>query len=149
LIHELVHVLINQSEFSDISFDSNNKIEIFCNKVAAEVLMPTEKMKKYFIKSKEDLEKISNELNVSKLAILYRMLNLGKISKKEFEELKCQEKKEVVNGGNFYFSIKKRYTKEFIKIVKMSVLSEKITYKEGSDLLGVRVNTLNNIFKRI
>jgi len=160
LIHELVHILINQSEFSDITIKNTNKIETFCNNVTAEVLLP-EKNLSYINKiTKNTIKELSDKYNISKLAILYKLLNTKKISKeqfddlyeyfkKEYEEFLEKNKKNKAKGGNFYKTIQKRYGKNFLEIVKYSLLSEKITYREASDLLNIKLNTLYNVLKKV
>lgn len=158
LIHEIVHILINKSEFSDIKIENINKIEVFCNKVTAEVLLPEEKLSNLNLITSETIKKLSDTYNISQLATLYKLLNTEKISqkqfnflyeylKKEYEKFQDINKRKKAKGGDFYKTIQKRYGKNFLDIVKYSLLSEKITYKEASDLLNIKLNTLYKVLK--
>lgn len=161
LIHEFVHILINQSEFSDIQITSSNRIEQFCNKVTAEVLLPEKEIRK--LPNQIDLillDKISNRYNISKLAALYKLLNTNKIDRYVFEELYGQvveeyqqielmQRKKKSRGGDFYKTYNKRYGNYFIKIVKYAIETNKITYREAQDILNVKLKTIYNILEKV
>jgi len=83
LAHELVHVLVRRQGVSDFTLQ-RNKIERFCNEVAAEILMPRDAMRdfiKAFCKTKKvsigDVAALSKRLGVSQLSFVVRAENLA------------------------------------------------------------------------
>lgn len=74
LMHELVHLSQGISAVCDV--DKHNKKEAFCNKVAAEILMPIETIDKNLLftkKGKLKVSQISNLYGVSKQTVVYKL----------------------------------------------------------------------------
>ena len=124
LIHELAHLWVNASGVSAFDFidfrDTNelNKydpIEVLCNKVTAEILMPEKKIRSLFKSNSEIthelIERKAREIKVSSFALLVRLVNMNIISttifnsyKKVFNEkyedyLEIQAKKPETNAA--------------------------------------------------
>ncbi|KZX11998.1 ImmA/IrrE family metallo-endopeptidase [Methanobrevibacter filiformis] len=84
LFHELVHLIIKKEGISNINnFKLKNKTEVFCNAVAAEILVPTNTFE---IKIKEDdistwddtqIKRLSSYFKVSGEVILRKLLSLN------------------------------------------------------------------------
>ena len=90
LMHELAHLTQGVSAICDV--DKNNLKEAFCNKVASEVLMPTESInnnkKELFYKNGNlNLSYVSNIYGVSKPTVIYKLNSLNIISDKVKTEL--------------------------------------------------------------
>jgi len=153
-IHELAH-LFRKSEGISNSLDfrkSNPKIdteEIFCNRVAAELLLPENEFNKRFY-TKTDIDGLSELYKLSKIFIFYRLKDLGKISKEEQDELEAKIKKETEEniikgknnkdkGGDYNNNMKDSNGNLFNKIVSNSYLENKINYVEASRLLNFGV----------
>ena len=96
LVHELAHVLLGESSISDFN-EANagesrlphaEKVEIFCNAVAAATLLPREALLGHDLVRNhaggtwidEDLQELSKAFAVSEEAVLRRLLTLGKAS---------------------------------------------------------------------
>ena len=92
IIHELVHIAIGKSiiqntGFREIENPSLNQTEVFCNQVAAEVLVPENELLeivKLHTLDKE-LSGISEYFHVSPETIMRRLLTLGKVSQRHYE----------------------------------------------------------------
>ncbi|MEL7669391.1 ImmA/IrrE family metallo-endopeptidase [Methanobacterium sp.] len=93
LFHELTHLMLGESAICDL--DKRNKKEAFCNKVAAEFLVPLK-----FLKEEEKVKKnkslewtsrqlgfLSNIYGVSKQTILLRLHSLKKTREEQFISL--------------------------------------------------------------
>ncbi len=151
-IHELAHFFRKTDAISNsLSFRSTeknlNSEEIFCNKVAANLLLPEQDFKREFY-NKHDIEEISNVYKVSELFIFYRLKDLGKIHKEiqdslereiesEMEE-NLRLKKEIEGrkrGGNYTNSMKDSNGDLFNRVVYNTYLENKIGYIEASRLL--------------
>ena len=99
LVHELAHVWIaatgisNEIEPEIANRDKFNPIELFCNEVAANALIPSEIMlniDRRFFKNSQDIFKTAKNLGVSSFAFLVRALNLQLVSSSEYKVLKRQ-----------------------------------------------------------
>lgn len=93
LIHELVHLLKRESSFcNDMTNAAALKEEVFCNAVAGELLVPAQALK-IIIRDGQfatpyttnDIQKIANRFSVSREVIIRRLLNIGKITKIEYD----------------------------------------------------------------
>lgn len=174
LVHELAHLFINVSGISnDINIDfreSNiseyNPVEVFCNKVAASALMPSDIFKAVWEKqnpsSHNDLINVAKIFGVSTLSVLYRAHNVGFINHPTFESWKVimdkeytefntnylenvLKKREGKKGGpNYYLLLSKRNGIEFSRVVLDSFRSGSIRGVELSNLLNLKVNKIPN-----
>ena len=87
LIHELVHIALGESVIQNTDFEEENTpnldpIEVFCNQVAADVLVPENELLETVNLEilEEDLPRISKFFHVSPEVIMRRLLTLRKIS---------------------------------------------------------------------
>ena len=92
LIHELVHIALGESVIQNTNFEEVNPsnldpIEVFCNGVAAEVLVPEDELlvRINLEMLQEDLPQISKHFHVSPEVIMRRLLTLGKISRRNYQ----------------------------------------------------------------
>lgn len=94
LIHELVHILLGNKGISNIgeSFlpPEAHRVELFCNQVAADFLVPENLLKKELeIEQTEEilplLEKLSNTFKVSRWVILRKLKNKGLFSTQAYD----------------------------------------------------------------
>ena len=82
-IHELAHLfrksdaISNSLEFRNVR-GAGNAEEIFCNKVAAELLLPKREFTKEFY-DRNDIDRLAEIYKVSKISIFYRLKDLGKV----------------------------------------------------------------------
>ena len=97
LVHELAHIWIAESGISnEIEPELKHKgnlhpIELFCNEVAANALMPIEEIKNLdsaVFNSLNEVSKMSKKLGVSSFAFLFRALKLQIISIDKYRKLK-------------------------------------------------------------
>lgn len=97
LVHELAHIWIAESGISnEIEPKIRNRgklhpVELFCNEVAANALMPSgiiDKLEKTVFRSAGEIYGASKNLGVSSFALLVRALNLGLISPDAYRKLK-------------------------------------------------------------
>ena len=92
LIHELVHIALGESVIQNTNFEevlppNLDTIEVFCNQVAAEVLVPeNELLEIVMLQTLEaDLPQISKHFHVSPEVIMRRLLTLGKITQHNYQ----------------------------------------------------------------
>ena len=91
LIHELVHIALGESVIQNTDFEATppsnlDPIEIFCNQVAAEVLVPEDELLEIVNLEmfEEELSGTSKFFHVSPEVIMRRLLTLGKISRRAY-----------------------------------------------------------------
>jgi Zn-dependent peptidase ImmA (M78 family)/DNA-binding XRE family transcriptional regulator len=175
LIHELVHLWVNSSgvsAFNLIDFRNPNEfnqydpVEVFCNKVTAEILMPKSSIieisKKFGAINQDTIEKMAKQLKVSSLALAVRLSNLKIISNKDFDQLKdalrrkyeeylkLQENKPKQKGGPSYYLLKiRKNSKAFTAYIYSYYKSGFITGCEVNKLLDIKVSNFKNLEKHL
>ena len=92
LIHELAHIALGESviqntRFEEVNTSNLDPIEVFCNQIAADVLVPENELLETVNLEMlgEDLPKISKHFHVSPEVIMRRLLTLRKISRRDYQ----------------------------------------------------------------
>ena len=99
LFHELAHIILKQSSISNIyDYDLKYDEETLCNKIAAEILVPSKMFKRVIADYREnnlksnDIDCLASYFNVSKDVIIRKTIDLGFITdniyKKRIKEFK-------------------------------------------------------------
>ncbi len=139
LFHELTHLLLGESAICGEDFDRD--IEIFCNAVSGEFLVPSEDLNK---NSHDSLNDLANMYGVSNHVILRRLLDLKIISKKEYDLKtnygKFVPKKSKGKGGNYYRNMIKYNGKPFYSIVLEAYETGLINGSDLSNYTGLKIN---------
>lgn len=155
IVHELAHIWIGKSAGFDMKklIPSDHEIEQFCNKVAAEFLVPEEYLKKRWTET-EDFAKLSKIFKVSSLVIARRALDLQLISKDRFFAFYHQrmaffrsKKERQGSGGDFYATAKKRVSLRFVGYVNQAVKENKLLYRDAYRLTNLKGNTYREFVK--
>ena len=138
IIHELAHLFRRESGVDNIFHSTLG--EQACNKIAAEVLVPSQDFK--FRKGNE--QNIANQFIVSTSVILIKAFQLQHINQKylntKWESIKreWQSKKDTLKGkygGNYYASISYRTGgKRFLTAVFRSTLEGETLYRDAYNL---------------
>ena len=123
MLHELAHIFLGVSSESNYQQIRDPK-EAFCNKFAAEFMMPTEEVNRIFPNRIEEtsasviMDTLSLEAkkhNVSMMTLLYRLSDVGKISSAMVRQIentiksRVKEKRETQEGGPDRNKIDKLY----------------------------------------
>jgi len=154
LVHEIAHIWLGKSasfELRDLQA-ADNAIEIFCNKVAAELLVPEDELLKIYDTIK-DYDKLAYYFKVSRIVIARRLLDLKLIAKEEFVNFyneiiikgKDQTKKP---GGDYYNTAPYRLSRRFGEIIYNAAKSGRITYREAFRLTDMKPDTFDKYFKK-
>ncbi len=105
LVHELAHVWIAESGISNViepepkQKDKYFPVELFCNEVAANVLLPENlinTLPQKTLKSSSEVFNSARQFGVSSFAFLVRALYLNRISPGEYQQLKRQANQEFI-----------------------------------------------------
>ncbi|WP_163400063.1 ImmA/IrrE family metallo-endopeptidase [Flavobacterium fluviatile] len=151
LIHELAHVWLGKSAGFDNQnlIPANDPIEILCDKVAAEFLVPEIIfMNKWEVV--KDFGILSRIFKVSQIVIARRALDLNLITKINFLEFYNQymadfkfKKSNQGSGGNFYATARKRVSLRFASFVNNAVKENKLLYRDAYKLTNLKGETYN------
>lgn len=171
LVHELAHIWIAQSGISneiDVLAKDKDKlhpVELFCNEVAANALMPS-----YLIKNLDsttfnsagNVFKVAKTFGVSSFAFLVRALNLNLISINKYKELKTEadadfqafllkeeekaaKQKQQTGGPNPYLLRLQKNSRLFTQIVLDAFKGGRIAPTQASSLLNTQVNKFHKL----
>lgn len=158
LIHEITHIWINQSGISnpDPTDFSARQIEKFCNKVAAQVLVPSGEFNAAWdllLDEEEFPAKLARTFLVSGLVVIRRAYELNKINDNEFYWLVTREKRKVVktrksSGGDPMRTLVSRNSRRMTKAVLNAVRQNRLLYRDAARLLGVSNTRLPQLLRK-
>jgi Zn-dependent peptidase ImmA (M78 family) len=159
LIHELCHVWLGESGVSDGDANTHNRIEVLCNAVAAEFLVPAAEFMPLWNREVENwqynLKPLEAHFHVSTWALARRAMTLGLITKSDYlhyiaAERKAHEDRERDGkGGGFYKNQKSWLSDRFSFAVSSQALNGQIMLREAGHLLGMNPVTLIKFAKEI
>lgn len=151
LAHELVHIWLGKSAVSDSRPTSipKHEVEAWCNRVAAELLVPVELFRNEYrpdTELRDELRRLAGYFKVSTLVILRRIYDIGGFSQNEFwreydKELEFLIKVRKEPGGNFYSTQAARVSRRFARSLVVSALEGRSSFTEAFRLLGVKKMT--------
>lgn len=155
IVHELAHLWIGESagfDFRNLQ-PSDNDVEIFCDKVAAEFLVARQVFEKYWTEN-FDYEELARKFKVSQIVVARRALDLGKINREEFfnfyntrTEYYLKKKEAQGPGGDFYATFRKKINSRFFNNVNTAVKEGKLLHKHAYDLTGLKGGTYQKVVK--
>lgn len=121
---------------------------MWCNTVAAEVLVPLEALREDFRgeASSEELDRLARRYKTSTLVVLKRLYDAHFLSWDDYRNRYDEEFGRVMrilqargsSGGNFYYTQPLRVGREFARAVIASTLEGATTYRDAYDLLGTK-----------
>jgi Zn-dependent peptidase ImmA (M78 family) len=163
LAHELAHLWLGASALSDASaapLHGYRREEVWCNAVAAELLVPLEVLRPV-IEPLEPLDeakqRLSRQFKVSTLVILRRLYDAGALDRAAFDRAWVQERARLrelagtgAGGGDFYRTTLSRVSRRFARALVESTLEGQTLYRDAFRMLGVKkTETFNNIGREV
>lgn len=158
LAHEVVHVWLRQDGVFNLEnlMPGQNKIERFCNQVAAEFLVPAYKLEERWDEAKEaarPFDKLAKSFKVSPVVVARRALDLRLITQHAFFKFYEQDRAEWLrrkeaerkssSGGNFYATQSVRLGRPFSAAVVRAVREGRILYEEAFLLTDMKGETFH------
>jgi Zn-dependent peptidase ImmA (M78 family) len=149
LAHELAHLWLGATALSNItaaSFASSRAEEVWCNKVAAELLVPmsvfrTERVENEIVEAA--LPRLARKFKVSTLVVLRRMLDAGWLNQNAFDRAWAMEigriqsqSASASSGGDFIRSTAARVSRRFARALVVSTLEGQTLYRDAFRMLG-------------
>ena len=163
LAHELAHLWLGASGVSDIGgrpADGHQREEVWCNAVAAELLVPLAALRPALIDAEPldaAMARLARRFKVSTLVILRRMLDAGALTRAAFEAAWVRERARLrglmqpgAGGGNFYRATLARVSRRFARAVVESTLEGQTLYRDAFRMLGVaKTESFNRIGREV
>lgn len=148
LAHELAHIWLGETALSDARASEvpAQAVERWCNRVAAELLVPLEVFRAEHHRRAElrpELDRLARRFKVSTLVILRRMHDAGTLRGDAYwtafdEELERLRSLPGGSGGNFYLTLGARASKRFARALVISTLEGRSSFTEAFRLLGFK-----------
>jgi Zn-dependent peptidase ImmA (M78 family) len=145
LIHETAHIMMGISAgHAGDGFISHDIVEDYCDRVAAEFLVPAEVIREVW---NGDIKWASRKFKVSEIVVARRAHDLRLLSDtaykafwQEYSKRPLSVKKES-SGGSFYLTSVKRVGKLFAIHVRNAVNNRQLSYTDAYRLTGLYGNT--------
>ena len=154
LFHEFGHIILNEGGLCDLSENTKQEIEMWCNAFAAELLIPSSELMQTEIVSgyksngkvwsKADLINLGNYFHVGPLAILRSLLDNDLTTSKYYQEKHDKWNKpsfgkaKVPEGRNIPKEIIKEKGRNYLTLAFNAFDQNRIDLKDLSDFLGVK-----------
>ncbi len=147
LAHELAHIWLGVSGISDIEPVNSpyNTVEDWCNRVAAEVLVPLEIIKSEYREEGDfnsEVARLAQYFKVSTLVILRRICDAGYLTQNELwteyhDALKrLMQFHRQLGGGDFYRTQTARVGKRFARALVASTFEGQTLHRDAFRMLG-------------
>jgi len=161
ILHELGHILtatggVTKRDDSYIAqlTGPELQIEIFCNRFAAEALLPLAEFKKALgpnPTTDESISQVANTYRVSRHVVLLRLLGLDLVSQSFYEEKVAEWKadydaiKGKTSRGNYYNTQGAYFGEKFLRLAFGKYYDGKISIDQLADYLNVKVSSVPGI----
>jgi Zn-dependent peptidase ImmA (M78 family) len=163
LVHELAHVWLGETGLSDVRLaaEVENDSELWCNRVAAEVLIPIAKIRAEFrgTANVDELKRLARVYRVSTLVVLKRIFDAGFIGWDDYRDAYETERDRVMAivarqrsrpGGNYYNTQPLRISRHFARAVIVDTFEGRTLHRDAYGLLGTaKHETFVNLAKNL
>lgn len=161
LAHELAHLWVGESGLFNLPNmePSEFAVEQFCNKVAAEFLVPAREFEAYWPRAIQDAEPfqiIARHFKVSPIVAARRAQDLGLIQRAEFltffrayQEDERRKAARVTGGGDFYQNQNVRLGKRFARAVALAAKEGRLLYRDAYRLTDLHGATFDKYAKAL
>ena len=160
LAHELAHIWLGETGVFNLTGlqPSNNRVEKFCNKIAAEFLIPRKEFKDSWpviATEEEPFQAAARQFKISPLVAARRALDLNLIDKDFFFRFyqayqeDARRKKAKGSGGDFYRTQNNRIGNYFGSSIVRAVKEGHLLYHEAYQLTGLNGKTFDNFAKQV
>ena len=163
LAHELAHIWLGASALSNIGAAPRpgfRRDEVWCNAVAAELLVPLAALRRELLPGEllpDALSRLARSFKVSTLVILRRLLDANWLTREHFDNAWVQEIKRLrtlvqggSGGGDFYRTTLARVSRRFARALVVSTLEGQTLYRDAFRMLGVKkTETFNNLGREV
>ena len=159
LAHELAHIWLGDAALSNIGAAPRpgfRREEVWCNAVAAELLVPLAALRPELLPDEplpDTLSRLARSFKVSTLVILRRLLDANWLTRERFDNAWVREIERLTaivqggsGGGDFYRTTLARVSHRFARALVVSTLEGQTLYRDAFRMLGVtKTETFNNL----
>lgn len=163
LAHELAHLWLGSTAVSNASAAPNGghrREEVWCNAVAAELLVPLAALRNDLLDDEtvdHAVNRLTRRYKVSSLVILRRLLDAGWLDRAAFDAAWAAERARLRalaerggGGGDFYRTTLSRVSRRFARALVESTLEGQTLYRDAFRMLGVaKTETFNHIGQEV
>jgi len=166
LLHELAHLLLNINGISKFESSYINRlpaterrIEQFCNKIAAEILIPSDDFAQQIAGLPSNAETVQDHLfanlgsryGVSREAVLRRLLDMARVSQSFYEQKAklWSSQKKAAPGGDWYASQNTYLSDRLAREVIGRHYRNQISVEQASEFLGIKAKNFAGLEQRI
>lgn len=156
IVHELAHIWTGHSAGFDFRklLPAADPIEILCDHVAAEFLVPEQTFKERW-REQPNIKNVARFFKVSEIVIARRALDIGSINKREFfaflNEYKKREfikKQNQGSEGDFYATARKRLSITYASHINNAVKSGQLLFRDAYKLTSMKGDTFEKFFAK-
>jgi len=168
LFHELAHLWLGQTGISGNYADS--QLEMLCNSVAAQLLLPNNEVSEIDVREDADLEELiekieyfADERNVSRTMVSYALLKLNIIDEARWNDLRRSFRKKWLDlkavirakakkskGAPSYYQVRQhRVGTALIVFVSRMLASGSLSSTKAGKVLGVKSRNVYELTQRV
>lgn len=159
IAHELAHLWLGLDAVSgiDATLPADEKSEKFCNKVAAEFLIPAKDFPKAWQEAELATDRygqLAKHFKVSPIVVARRALDLNYITRKDFTEFyrkyvkaEFSAKNAKNSGGDFFATQHVRVGERFGRAVVTAAKEGRLLYRDAFQLVGFGGTTFDKFAK--
>lgn len=158
--HELAHLIYGSAAIFDLRRlqPASNEIERTCDKVAAEFLVPKNRLEAAYsnLQARDNpYQELARTFKVSEIVVARRLLDLGYIDRNSFFEFYNQHREESyerssqASGGDFYNNQGLRVGSTFMKAVLQAVDQGSLTHVDAFRLTGLHGGTFDKYAEKV
>ena len=163
LFHEIAHIWLGEDDLYNDRRNIGNvrELEILCNSIASEILVPTDEFNRLWneIKEKDTRNKISlitQAFKCSESVIARKALDNKRIEKDLYTEIIDEAieayktmRENDSSGGNYYATLKTRLDACFVRALCESISSGRTTFTEAYRLTNTSRKTFAEVAMRL
>lgn len=164
LFHELVHIVLREDGISNFRYGNKSlydAIEVFCNQVAAEILVPSKLLLNSSTVtshrtghnwSHSELSELSRHFCVSQEVILRRLLSLNKTSNSFYDEFRNKgqfDEKKKPSGGDYYRNIIAKNGVLYLNLAIQGYYQNILTASSLSDFIQIKMSNLPKLEQQL
>lgn len=154
--HELAHLFVGQEgvSCSESLFPSDHEVEILCDRIAAEFLVPEGELRAFWsqVSGRVDrFQDIARHFRVSRIVAARRALDLGLIDRHTFFDFYARNKTQGnrnapdSEGGNFWHTQRWRIGVRFAGAVVRALEAGRLSHREAYSLTGLKGDAFDNM----